>query len=222
MRLPLTRALPLADRTPAIIRRTRRIHLRRSQFVAAVAMSSVLAGCATGGADLLPTEVNPEDDVRAAKSARVSGIECVPGRWLIGNPSWRDLIVQQAVEEGVTVQTPTGTALIDFGADGRYSTTYTSWELWMETGDGAIVLHHNGTNEGQYSATASTIVMTESTHGSVSKGIVVTSAGSVPLPESSSQTTLMDQFSYTCEDDVLTAISPEGNIRMDRQPATGR
>lgn len=200
--------------------------MRTRNLAAAVAVSLMLAGCATGGTgpedDLLPVEVtDPADDLLPVESAHVSGTECLPGSWLLDNSTWRDLIVEQAAQEGVldgvTVETPTGTMVLEFDAGDRYSITYDSWEARMQTAEGAIVTKANGTDAGQFSVTGSSMVLTPTTTGSVVQAIVETPSGSVPLGAGSAGDTFIDAFSYSCEDDVLMATIPEGSIRLDRQ-----
>lgn len=196
--------------------------MRTRNLGAAVAVSLILAGCATGGTgpedDLLPVEVtDPEDDLLPVESAHVSGTECLPGSWLLDNSTWRDLIVEQAAQEGVTVETPTGTVVLEFDAGDRYSIAYDSWEARMQTDEGAIVMNVDGTDAGQYSVTGSSMVLTQTTTGSVVQGIVETPSGSFQLPADSAEETFIDTFSYTCEDDVMIATTPDASIRLDRQ-----
>ena len=196
--------------------------MRTRNLAAAVAVSLMLAGCAPGATgpedDLLPVEVtDPEDDLLPVESAHVSGTECLPGSWLLDNSTWRDIIVEQAAQEGVTVETPTGTVVLEFDAGDGYSITYDSWEARMQTSEGAIVTKADGTDAGQYSVTGSSMVLTPTTAGSVVQAIVETPSGSVPLGAGSAGETFIDAFSYSCEDDVLMATIPEGSIRLDRR-----
>jgi hypothetical protein len=215
----------------------------RQTLLPAAALATLLAltGCATTGTDLLPVKAgqgddelmpvevtdpaddllpvevkDPADDLLPVEVA-VSGAECVPGAWLLDNASWRDLIVQQAAGQGVTVQTPTGSVIVTFADGGRYSVDYRAWEIQMQTEDGSIVMKRAGKDAGQYSTTTSKVVMTESSAGSVAQGTVVTSSGTFSLPASSSQTAFVDTFSYTCTNDAMTATVPEGTLRLSRQ-----
>jgi hypothetical protein len=168
------------------------------------------------GDDLLPVEVDdPTDDLLPVKVPR-KGAECVPGEWVLDNASWQAMIAAQTAGEGATVQTPTGAVVLSFSEDGNYSVEYQKWEIHMVTAEGSIVMKRAGKDAGSYTVSTSSVVMTETSTGSVAQGTVETSSGSFAMPGVASKTGIAEQFSYSCDGDAMTATVPEGVLLLNR------
>jgi hypothetical protein len=216
--------------------------LRHTPLAAAIAaIMLVLTGCATTGTDLLPVNAGPGDDDLLPVTAGEGdddllpvevkdpaddllpievprkGAECVPGQWVLDNASWQALVASQTAGQGATVQTPTGSVAISFAESGSYSVDYQDWEIHLQTDEGSIVMKRAGTDAGRYTVSTSSVVMTETSTGSVAQGTVQTSEGSFALPGVASKTAIAEQFGYTCEGDAMNATVPEGVLILHRE-----
>lgn len=245
MRMHRDRTLPLPDAAPASVtaRRARNsIPVRTSQLAAAVTVSLIVTGCATGGTGLFPMEAGPQNDLLPVEvtdpaddllpvevtdpaddllPVHVTGAACVPGAWRLDNASWRDVVTKEAGNQPGKIMMPTGAMLIEYSTDGRYTLIYAPWDAEIRTDEGSILMHAEGTDKGKYTVTGSKISMQETSHGSSVQGTVKTPAGSFPLPEAAAPA-LDEQVPYSCKDDAMTMTTEGGDLHYTRESATER
>ena len=137
-----------------------------------------------------------------------SGAACIHGTWLADN----DFFLEAIRQFGDEIKDVTGRVVVDYAADGSFSTDYQEWRISAEAEGIGVTIVRDGIDTGEYTATDTTITLMDTEMGSM---LLLTTAGmEMPVePEPASYR----EVSYTCDQTSLSIVTPDGAMEMTRQ-----
>ena len=177
----------------------------------------------TGDETLSTTEASTTTEVAPTTLAGpISGIACTAGSWTMENDSFAAmwLAAADAVGVGAILVGVNGTVVVDVGADGVWTSTYSDWGFTASAEDVTITMSITGDDKsaGTFSDDGSFTFIDSNVNTVVT---MTASAGGVNLPISP-QTETQSAFSgtgtFVCEGDSMT-VNVDGNpgpILMNR------
>lgn len=169
------------------------------------ACSSDEASGGTTGPSPTPT---PSESMDAAEEPAVStGRDCLIGVWLADN----EFFLAAMSQFGDEIKDVSGEVTVSFAADGAMTTVYDGWLITALVDGNSSTIERDGTDVGTFSATDSTITMSDDSVGS---SLTVTAAGhemNVP-PEPVSYT----DAEYACSATAASITTPDGTLQLTR------
>lgn len=146
-------------------------------------------------------------------SADATGLDCLPGDWLLDNAEFGRMM-SAAAGEVVTVE---GTAVLTLGTDGKTSTAYGHWSHTLRVHDVLFVIERHGTDRGTYVVSSDgTMMLTDSTIGSTTT-MRMAAAGRETALTAEPEPSIFDRAAFTCSGDTLTFTADGATAVMHRQ-----
>lgn len=173
-------------------------------------------GAGTGSADDDSADNEPTDDEDSSdgqpqepepEPVALAGAECVYGTWIADNNS----ALAGMRQFGDEIKSVEGAVMVEYGPDGSVMTDYQDWLITAQTEGITSTIHRNGTDRGTFSATDTTITMTDQNMGST----LVMEAEGYTMAVDAEPTSYTDA-PYTCSANELVISTPEGEAVLTR------
>lgn len=158
--------------------------------------TDVAAGAEAEGVD---TAADPESG---------DPVTCLHGEWTADN----DYFLSNIGEFGDEVKDVSGAVTLSFGGDGSLTTEYRDWLITAIVDGGTVTIHRNGTDSGTFSATETTVTLTETQMGSA---MTMTAAG-VEMPIDPAPISYTD-VDFACTSRTASITTPDGTLMLARQ-----
>lgn len=168
-----------------------------------------------------PTTTTTEATTTSTSDETARGGEsCLVGEWELDSEAFMESLASafasEAALENVTVEFVEGSYTVSMSEGGTFTATRDGWSFQIVSPDGTFRLTIDGSEEGNWSGTDSTLTVTDM-EGSLSVEaqavvdgeLVDLPTGSVPTVESSA---VSESSSYECNDDMLTVTVEEGFV----------
>ena len=136
------------------------------------------------------------------------GAACLHGTWLADNEFFLEAIRQF----GDQITDVSGQVVVDFAADGSFTTDYQDWLISAQAEGVGVTIRRDGTDSGEYTATGSTVSLTDLEMGSM---LHLSTAG-MEMPVEPEPAAYRD-VSYTCDQDTASIVTPDGAMQLTRQ-----
>jgi hypothetical protein len=169
------------------------------------------------GAPVVVTEAptTTESPTTTAPAGPISGIACTVGSWTMENDSFAAmwLAAADAVGAGAILVGVNGTVVVDVGADGVWTSTYSDWGFTASAEDVTMTMSITGDDKsaGTFGDDGS-FTFVDSNVNTVITATVSAGGVNLPIPQ---QTDTGSAFSgagsFTCEGDTMT-------VSVDRNP----
>lgn len=210
---------PLASpRRPRLARRVGAASLALATILALTACepedeTSTNTGASGGSAPAAPAPASSDPTSETAAPAEtdapvLGAEECVVGSWLADNA----FFLASIREFGDEIKSVTGEVVITYATDGTLTTDYRAWEITAVAEGNTVTILRNGTDTGEYTATATGLSFADTAMGSA---LTLSGAGlNMAIdPEPAAYTDLP----YTCDASALTLTTPDGTAEMTRR-----
>lgn len=162
-------------------------------------------------ADNEPTDDNDSSDEQpqepAPEPVALAGAECIYGTWIADNNS----ALAGMQQFGDEVQSVSGTVVVEYGADGSFTTDYQDWLITAQAEGVTVTIHRSGTDRGTFSATDDAITMTDQEMGAT----LVMDAGDYTMAVDAEPSSYADA-PYTCSANELVINTPDGTAVLSR------
>lgn len=159
-----------------------------------------------------PEETEEPEEPVALPAATPS--ECLVGTWIADNEKLAAQMAALAEGSG-TVNSVSGVVTLTLTTDGITSTSYSDWTVDMTAEGQQVTIVRNGVDAGTYTVEADThLTLTETAPNSeVAMFLNGAASGTVP----GTDTMPVTGADFSCDNTVLTIISPLTNLELVRQ-----
>lgn len=146
---------------------------------------------------------------------------CVEGSWDLDTDSFIDTMTSMFSTEGFegTVSANDGGYIVNFDSDGSFTAERVDWGFVVDTPDGVFSLTVNGTDSGTWSADGSTMTVAITSSDAVSQATVTVDGEELTMPQSPIEPpeALAESSMYSCDGDMLTVVTEDVEIVMNRR-----
>lgn len=181
----------------------------------ACTLAVMLTACAGEDAGNDSTSITPPtsettaaDDAEETTNSEPSDpTTCLHGNWIANN----DYFLASIREFGDEVKDVSGSVALSFGEDGSLTTVYKGWLITASADGNTMKIHRDGTDTGTFSATATTVSLTEAQIGSK----MTLSAAGVDMNIDLTPISYTDA-DYRCEPMTASITTPDGTLKLTR------
>lgn len=159
------------------------------------------------GADEAPTDDAADASDTEPQPVVLEGAACVYGTWIADNTT----ALAGMRQFGDEIKSVEGTVVVTYGEDGSLSTDYQDWHITAVAEGNTVNIHRSGTDRGTFSATDTTISMTDEQMGAT----VVMDAGDFTMAVDAEPASYANA-PYTCSANELVITTPDGVASLTR------